>query len=94
MRIVTTEPMIVSNPVSVGYTIYDDMDTGALVHLFNALPVNDQMRVLSNLFSVHMLNSFGINVPDDFLSYPANTMFQLRHGQCTNVLYNLAKGIL
>ena len=71
----------------------DDMDIAALAHLFNALPVNDQMRVLSNLFSVHMLNSFGINVPDDFLSYAANAKFQLRHGQRTNVLYNLAKGI-
>ena len=71
----------------------DDMDIDALAHFFNALPVNDQMRVLSNLFSVHMLNSFGINVPDDFLSCAANAMYQLRLGQRTNVLYNLAKGI-
>ena len=51
------------------------------------------MRVLSSLFSVHMLNNLGINVPDDFLSYAANAMFQLRLGQRTNVLYNLQKGI-
>ena len=71
----------------------DDLDIAALAQFFNTLPMNDQMRVLSNLFLAHMLNSFGINVPDDFLSYAANTMFQLRLGQRTNVLYNLAKGI-
>ena len=49
------------------------------------------MTVISSLFSVHMLNNLGINVPDDFLSYAANAMFQLRLGQRTNVLYNLPK---
>ena len=51
------------------------------------------MTVLSSLFFVHMLNNLGINVPDDFLSYAAKAMFQLRLGQRTNVLYNLPKGI-
>ena len=35
----------------------DDMDIAALAQFFNALPMNDQMRVLSNLFSVYMLNA-------------------------------------
>ena len=63
----------------------DDMDIAALTHFFNGLLVDDQMTVLSDLFSVYMLNSFGINIPDDFLSYAANAMLQLRLGQCTNV---------
>lgn len=71
----------------------DDVNVSTITDLFNTLPVDDQMEVLSKLFSVYMLNSFCINVPEDFISYAANAMSELRLDQHTNILYNLAKGI-
>ena len=47
-RIVTTEPMVISNPVSVGYTIYDTMYVQVLVYLSSfKLPLNIILSIMS-----------------------------------------------
>ena len=71
----------------------DKVDVSVLTHLFTTLPADDQINVLSKLYSVYMLNNCNIDVPEDFISYASNAMSQLRHSRRTNVLYNLAKGI-
>ena len=71
----------------------DKADVSVLTHLFTTLPADDQINVLSKLYSVYMLNNCNIDVPEDFISYASNAMSQLRHSRRTNVLYNLAKGI-
>ena len=71
----------------------DKVDVSVLTHLFTTLPADDQINVLSKLYSVYMLNNCNIDVPEDFISYASNAMSRLRHSRRTNVLYNLAKGI-
>ena len=71
----------------------DDVDESVLAHLFKALPISKQLEFLSKMFSEYMLVAFYIIVPEDFLSYTAKAMSQLRHNQRTNVMYNLAKGL-
>ncbi|XP_065887166.1 uncharacterized protein [Dysidea avara] len=61
--------------------------------LFSSLPEDTQLQTLSGLFSSYLLSCHDLQVPDDFLCHSANAMLQLRLNKCTNVLYNLAKGM-
>ena len=57
----------------------DKVDVSILTHLFTTLPADDQINVLSKLYSVYMLNNCNIDVPEDFISYASNAMSWLRH---------------
>ena len=71
----------------------DGTDTSTLiVHLFTELTMENQVKVLSQLFELYML-SHDLNVPEDFLIHAVNAMLRLEHNGRSNVLYNLAKGI-
>jgi len=61
-----------------------------IVHCFDKLSADLKLEILSKLFT---LSNFCLLVPDDFLSCAAEAMVKLKSSECSNVLYNLAKGI-
>jgi len=68
----------------------DDTDTPTLIaHLFTELTVENQVKVLSQLFELYM-SSHGLNVPEDFLIHAVNAMLQLKHNGRSNVLYRIS----
>ena len=71
----------------------DDIEVPALLHVFSKLPVDTQLQVLSILFSSYLSATSSVSVPDNFLCRAAAAMIHLHHGGCTNVLYNLDKGV-
>ena len=63
-----------------------------IVQLFTELAMEDQSKVLSELFELYMSSRY-LHVPEDFLVHATNAMVQLKQNGRSNVLYNLAKGI-
>jgi len=71
----------------------DDENPPTFSDLFSKLPEDTRLRTLSRLFSSYLVSSHALQIPDDLLYHAANAMLQLRQNKCTNVLYNLAKGM-
>ena len=69
------------------------VDECTVMYMFNRLPVESQLTLLSDLFSSYLTNVYSLTVPKDFLCNAANAMLRLSDGGRTNVLYHLAKGI-
>ena len=55
------------------------------------LSSHNQLDEISKFFSSYVLVNFAVTVPNDFLSLAAKAMVQLKHNNCSNVLYKLAK---
>ena len=72
----------------------DDMEPSAPIQFSRLpLPVDTHLQVLSKLFTSYLSATSLVLVPDDFLCHAAAAIVQLHQGGCTNILYNLAKGI-
>ena len=69
------------------------VDECTVMYMFNRLPAESQLTLLSDLFSSYLTNVYSLTVPKDFLCNAANAMLRLSDGGRTNVLYNLAKSI-
>ena len=52
-----------------------------------------KLNLLSKLFSTYMTSDMCVSVPDDFLSYTAKAVVDLKSNGRTNVIYNLSKRI-
>ena len=76
-----------------GQSSAEPSGVSSVVHLFKQLPLETQLQTLSTLFSSYVSSKYSISVPDDYLEYSAMAMANLRHNACSNVLYNLAKGM-
>ena len=87
---VVSSVAVSSNIVSVSVQT-DDMEPSALK--FSRLPVDTHLQVLSKLLMSYLSATSLVLVPDDFLCHAAAAIVQLHQGGCTNILYNLAKGI-
>ena len=72
----------------------DLVDSSTFLDILNRLPTESQLPLLSEVFSVYMQNVFELLVPNDFLLLSATAMHQLSKNGRTNVLYNLAKGMV
>ena len=71
----------------------NQVDGCLIMEMLNQLPEESRLPLLSELFSLCVSMLFKLSVPDDFLCLAASAMVQLSSGGCTNVLYNLAKGM-
>ena len=69
------------------------MEAPALLHVFSKLPADIHLQVLSIMFLSYLSATSSVSVPDNFLCRAAAAMIHLHHGGCTNILYNLTKGV-
>ena len=58
-----------------------------------SLPVEDQIQLLSELFSGYCTRNHGFHIPSDYLKLSIQGMLQLEKGGRSNVLYGLASGL-